>query len=62
MIGTILLGKFGRKTLMVTWTAVQTVMLVVMGIAAMPSHSGVGSWNTIELIFTLGFVAAFEFA
>jgi hypothetical protein len=51
-----MLNFAGRKTLMFFWTSMCAVFLFVQGIAA------IKVWGTIEIIMTMLFVCAFEFA
>jgi len=51
-----MLNFAGRKSLMFLWTAMCGVFLFVQGAAT------ISGWGTIELVMTMAFVAAFEFA
>jgi len=60
-----LLGKIGRRTLMLWTYLFMAIILVVMGIASEKVHNlenGLDTyWSSTELIFTILFVAFFEF-
>lgn len=51
-----MLNFAGRKTLMFIWTGMCGIFLFIQGAAA------VDGWSNLELIMTMAFVAAFEFA
>lgn len=51
-----MLNYAGRKTLMFLWTGMCAIFMFIMGAASL------SGWGTIELIMTMAFVAAFEFA
>jgi hypothetical protein len=50
-----MLTKYGRRELEIFWTGACAVCLVIQGIAS------IQNWNTLMLIMTMLFVAAFEF-
>jgi MFS family permease len=54
-VAALMMVRFGRRTLMLFWTAVMTGILVMQTVAT------IESWGTVELAFTIAFVIAFEF-